>query len=53
MAAVLTVLTVALTIGVALAFGQTVLLLFAFTLPAPLMLLWLSVDVMRHDEDGR
>lgn len=52
MASGLTVFAVGLAAAVAAAFGPTVFCLFAVTLPAPLILLWLSTDVVRSDERG-
>jgi hypothetical protein len=49
-AAAMTAVAVAIALGVGVAFGPTFLLLSGFTLPAPLMLLWLSADVLRADE---
>lgn len=48
----LTVFAVGLAAAVAASFGPTVFFMFAVTLPAPLILLWLSTDVVRSDERG-
>lgn len=46
----LTVLTLGLGAAIAATLGSTALLMFGLTLPVPLLLLWLSADVVRSDE---
>jgi hypothetical protein len=46
----LTAFAVVAAVGVGLALGPTFLLMSGLTLPAPLVLLWLSSDVLRSDE---
>ncbi|MBN9163909.1 MAG: hypothetical protein J0I07_23275 [Myxococcales bacterium] len=50
MAAALSAVAVAVGVVIGLAMGGTAFALYAFALPVPLCLVWLSADVLRADE---